>query len=70
MNPENWYFTFGVGQGKLANKYVKIYKTFNEARREMMDMFGNRWAFQYDEEEFLPQIKRFELKELKLDDEE
>jgi len=60
---ENWYFTFGSGHAH-PNGYVKIHGTFNSARDQMHKMYGPKWAFQYNEEEFIPQIKRWGLKEV------
>ncbi len=60
---ENWYFTFGSGQAH-PNGYVKIHGTFNSARDHMHKLYGSKWAFQYSEEEFMPQIKRWGLKEV------
>ena len=66
MNNETYYFTFMLKQGKLQNRYVKIEGTYSETREEMYEMFGDKWAFQYDEKEFLPQIEEFRLSELSL----
>ena len=60
---ENWYFTFGSGHAH-PNGYVKIYGTFNSAREQMHRMYGPKWAFQYTEKKFTPQIKRWGLKEV------
>lgn len=61
---ENWYFTFGVGQ-KLANNFVVIRdETFERARRRMNDTYGPKWAFQYSEKDFLPQIEKYRLQEV------
>ena len=60
---ENWYFTFGSGHAH-PNGYVKIHGTFNSARDQMHKMYGPKWAFQYNEKEFMPQIKRWGLKEV------
>lgn len=48
---EVWYFTFGCGQ-EHAGHYVKIKGTFSEARAKMFDRFGDKWAFQYSEQEW------------------
>lgn len=47
-----WYFTFGCGQIH-AGYYVKFFGTFGEARREMFECHGDRWAFQYSEQDWL-----------------
>lgn len=60
---ENWYFTFGSGHAH-PDGYVKIHGTFNSAREQMHKMYGPKWAFQYNEKEFMPQIKRWGLKEV------
>lgn len=55
-----WYFTFGGGHAHPQG-YVRIEGTFDEARQEMFEKWGVKWAFQYNEQEFLPQIQRFNL---------
>lgn len=60
----NWIFTFGCGQPN-AGCYVKIKGTYSDARDKMFEMFGDKWAFQYTEEEFLESPYR-ERKELKI----
>ena len=64
MSKEYWYFTFMGCQGNLRNKYVKIAGTYSEAREKMCESFGIEWAFQYSEEEFLPQIEKYGLTEI------
>lgn len=50
---EKFYFTFGIGQSLLANRYVVIEAENYEAAREIMvESFGTKWAFQYTEEEW------------------
>jgi len=49
--PGWWYMTFGWTQ-KHAGFYVKIYGTFNEARKKMFDKYGREWSFQYSEDEW------------------
>ena len=62
---ENWYFTFGFGQ-QFPNGYVKISAaSYGEAREEMVRQYGDKWAFQYSEEKFLPQLERWPLWEVK-----
>ena len=48
---QTWYFTFGCGQ-ENAGKYVKIKGTYESARQKMFDRFGDKWAFQYSENEW------------------
>ena len=43
-----WYFTFGVGQPHEGH-YVKFFGTYDEARTAMVEKYGARWAFQYNE---------------------
>lgn len=62
---ENWYFTFMQRQHGLQDKYVKIKGSYQHAREEMCRRYGNEWAFQYNEEDFIPQIKDYGLEELK-----
>jgi hypothetical protein len=61
----NWYFTF-MQKHEHRNRYVKIFGSFGEAREKMVKAFGTKWAFQYSEEEFIPQIERFGLRELEI----
>jgi hypothetical protein len=63
--PQPWYFTFGLGQGPLAKKYVRLVGTHGETRRRMIDTFGSKWAFQYDEEIFEGQPEEYGLSILK-----
>ena len=44
----NWVFTFGVGEPG-AGFFVELRGTFHETRTEMFRMFGNKWAFQYED---------------------
>ena len=62
---EKWYFTFTQKQHDLKNKYVCFEGDYFEARVKMVARFGEAWACQYPEKEFLPQIKEFGLTELK-----
>jgi hypothetical protein len=51
MQEKYWIFTFGCGQVH-AGKYVKIYaENSSDARKEMIDIFGKDWAFQYNNED-------------------
>lgn len=50
---EKFYFTFGIRQSLLANRYVVIEAENYEAAREIMvESFGTKWAFQYPEEKW------------------
>lgn len=46
-----WTFTFGYGQ-KYEGMYVRIYGTFDTARRKMFERYGAEWGFQYNETEW------------------
>ena len=46
-----WYFTFECGQ-KYAGHYVRIFGTFDEARKKMFDRYGSEWCLQYFEAEW------------------
>ena len=41
-----WLFTWGFGQ-KYPNKFIRIYGTMGEARKEMFRRYGSKWSFQY-----------------------
>ena len=50
---EKFYFTFGIGQSLLANRYVEIQaETFGDARKIMEESFGTKWSFSYNEKEW------------------
>ena len=51
MEKQDWYFTFGMGQPH-ANKFIKFFGTFGEAREQMVNSFGQKWSFQYSEKEW------------------
>lgn len=59
MDGQNWIFTFGCGQPH-EGYYVKIYGTYSEARKEMIDRYGKQFAFQYTEEEWADWVKEAE----------
>ena len=72
--PQRWYFTFGFNHfddigTSLRDRFVMFYGTSDECRSKMVEAFGIKWSFQYTEEEFLPQIERFNLFEYFLDEE-
>ena len=49
---ERWYyFTFGSGQVH-AGFYVRIWGTYGSARSKMVDKYGDKWSFQYSEEQW------------------
>ena len=52
-----WYvFTFGCGM-QHAGYYVRIYGTFEEARRKMFEKYGREWAFQYRYDKWQKDVK-------------
>lgn len=62
---EKWYFTFGKGMFledvSLANRVVEIEaNSYGEAREIMISWFGDKWAFQYDEDEWEELIEKFD----------
>ena len=59
-----WFFTFMQSQTALKNRYIKFAGSYEEARLAMVANFGTKWANQYSEEEFLPQIKDYGLTEI------
>lgn len=67
--PQRWYFTFMERQEELKNKYAVFTGTHDEARQKMVNNFGNKWAFQYGEDEWVDedgttQDEKFNLTEL------
>jgi hypothetical protein len=61
-----FYFTFGNNMS-LKDNYVKIEAANQmEARTVMVQHHGTRWAFDYTEEQFLPQISKYGLTEVPL----
>lgn len=69
-NAETWVFTFGFGHThprtgrSLANHYVRVPGTYEQARARMLERFGNRWAFQYETVEMARGRGHHELTEL------
>ena len=58
VQKKDWYyFTFGCGQ-EHEGHYVKIYGTYSEARRKMLDRYGEKWGFQYSEKEWKEWAKK------------
>lgn len=53
--PQLWVFTFGIDKqmyGDRAGKHVKIFGTFASARKQMINRYNLKWAFQYSEKEW------------------
>lgn len=68
---KKYYFTFGIGQTLLANRYVEIEaETFIKARERMITSFGSNWCYQYPEEEWVKKdlANRFELQKLNVNE--
>ncbi len=59
---QDWVFTFGMGQN-YQNCYTKIYGSFEGARSEMINRFGQKWSMQYTNEEAAG-VNQFHLKEI------
>lgn len=56
---ETYYFTFGQKHAHpethepMRDHYIKINApSYEAARNKMSELFKNKWAFQYNEEEF------------------
>ena len=47
---KNYVFTFSQ-RSELHAQYVIICDTYSSARNRMVEIFGDRWAFQYDSPE-------------------
>ena len=69
----NYYFTYGSAHTTndgfpLDVFYTKVSaESYGEARQRLFEVRGDVWAFQYTEEEFLPQIEQYGLKEAPLE---
>lgn len=44
--PQAWVFTFSVNSERLYN-FVELFGKYDETRKEMYKLFGDKWAFQY-----------------------
>lgn len=72
MKSLHWYFTFGPDHlnGNGRGKYVEVWGdvTYDQARNIMWSIFDDKWAFQYNEDEFLnsrTKLKRHMIIEVK-----
>ena len=54
---ESWIFTFGSGQ-KYEGYFVRIFGTYNTARKKMFDKYGREWCMQYSEKEWESWLER------------
>lgn len=61
---ENWYFTFNEARTHPYG-YVKIYGTFSETRKEIVQRYGIKWSMQYNYDNFEGQIVEYRLYEVK-----
>lgn len=48
-----WYFTFGVGHPTYGKHFVCIEGSNSTARSKMFEHFGNNWAFDYSEDDWI-----------------
>lgn len=48
---EKWIFTFGIGQPHEGH-YVIFTGPYTIAREKMIEKYGNKWGFQYSEQEW------------------
>lgn len=65
-----FYFTFSFNQKHEGCYHVIDAKDYGEARGEMVDKFGIKWAFQYSEKQWIcnsgkTQAEEYDLKEIK-----
>ena len=61
---QTYYFTF-CGDSENSHRYRKIVaKDYHRAREKMFELHGKKWAFQYTEESFKEQPKKYQLTEL------
>ena len=62
--PQRFYFTFGLSYS-LRNNYVVIFaESRAEAIRLMHNVYGRKWAFDYDEAGFAGQPEMYGLTEV------
>ncbi len=47
-----WYFTFGIGQPYAGFCQPIQAKSCEEAREKMFEKYGDKWSFQYSQEEW------------------
>ena len=59
----DWYFTFGCDQ-EHAGYYVRITAPYSIARDWMFKKYGDKWAFQYGQNEYEDCIVHWKYKEL------
>ena len=66
---QDWIFTFGYGQEHGPSNYdfggyAVFHGTYSSARSQMVAHFGDKWAFQYDNENGLKLIKKYNLRRI------
>lgn len=69
---EKYVFTFGTNHydiegNSLSDNYVIMEGTYSASRDKITEARGDKWAFQYSWEEFIPQIAEYGLSEVPLD---
>lgn len=69
---KTFYYTFGFSHEhpttgeSLSRKFIKIEAEDSTiARLKMVSTFGTNWAMEYTEDQFLPQIGKYKLTEIK-----
>lgn len=72
--PRTRYFTFGfdhrhpITEQPLFKCYIELTEyEVNGARMKIIEVFGNRWAFEYGPEQYDRAIAKYNLRRINLD---
>lgn len=68
---KKYYFTFGIGQSLLANRYIEIdAENYETAREIMLESFGTIWCWQYTEKEWIEKniAAQYDLQKLNINE--
>ncbi len=63
IEPEKWWFTFGVDHPVRSKCYVVLEGCWSDARACMIRFYGNKWSHQYESAEAAG-VERYSLREL------
>lgn len=63
---KNFYVTFGYNTPYRSNFFVVKDADSTGARKQIFAIFGSKWAFMYDEEDFKGMPEKYGLSELRI----
>ena len=58
MSNNIWYFTFGLDH-PFKDRIQPIRGSFDSARKMMFEIYGEKWCWQYNHDEFVDLVEKY-----------